>query len=75
MNWTIESISTNLFISDNAGNSVYYPKATLSCYASNGNIIIKDSVLGIIFNQNPADISIPTNKAVNDLVKQIKAYL
>jgi hypothetical protein len=75
MGWTIENISTDLFISDNAGNSKYWPKATLSCYADSGNIVIKDSVLGIIFNQNPADISAPTTKAVNALVKEIKAYL
>jgi len=64
MGWRIEDYPSQLFITDSVGNSKFYLKATLSCYASLGNIVIADSVLGIILNQNPSNISLPVINGV-----------
>lgn len=79
MGYRIENKATELLIYDTDGKSItYYPKSELSVSASNGNIIITQTVgesVNTIFSQEASMIDDPSTNSIYDLVTTIKAYI
>jgi len=79
MAYDIQNKTLELLIHDKAGKNInYYPKSELSVSASNGNIIITQTVgesLNTIFNQEASMIDQPSTNSIYDLVTTIKGYI
>jgi len=79
MGFDIQNKTLELLIHDKVGKNInYYPKSELSVSASNGNIIITQTVgdsVNTIFNQEASKIDDPATNAVYDLVTTIKGYI
>jgi len=79
MAYDIQNNNLELHIYDKAGKNInYYPKSELSVSASNGNIIITQTVgesSNTIFSQEASMIDQPSNNSIYDLVTTIKGYI
>jgi len=79
MGYRIENKATELLIYDTDGKNInYYPKSGLSVSASNGNIIITQTVgesVNTIFSQEASMIDDPSTNSIYDLVTTIKGYI
>ena len=79
MGFDIQNKTLELLIYDKVGKNInYYPKSELSVSASNGNIIITQTVgesLNTIFNQEASMIDQPSTNSIYDLVATIKSYI
>ena len=79
MAYDIQNKTLELLIHDKVGKNInYYPKSELSVSASNGNIIITQTVgesLNTIFNQEPSMIDEPSTNSIYELVTTIKGYI
>jgi hypothetical protein len=79
MAYDIQNKNLELLIYDKVGKNInYYPKSELSVSASNGNIIITQTVcelLNTIFNQEASMIDQPSTNSIYDLVTTIKGYI
>lgn len=79
MGYRIENKATELLIYDMDGKNItYYPKSELSVSASNGNIIITQTVgesSNTIFSQEASMIDQPSTNSIYDLVTTIKGYI
>ena len=79
MAYDIQNKTLELLIHDKVGKNInYYPKSELSVSASNGNIIITQTVgesLNTIFNQEASMIDQPSTNSTYDLVTTIKGYI
>ena len=79
MAYDIQNKTLELLIHDKVGKNInYYPKSELSVSASNGNIIITQTVgesLNTIFNQEASMIDEPSTNSIYDLVTTIKGYI
>ena len=79
MAYDIQNKTLELLIYDKVGKNInYYPKSELSVSASNGRIIITQTVgesLNTIFNQEASMIDEPSTNSIYDLVTTIKHYI
>ena len=79
MAYDIQNKNLELLIYDKVGKNInYYPKSELSVSASNGNIIITQTVgesVNTIFSQEASMIDDPSVNSVYELVTTIKAYI
>ena len=79
MAYDIQNKNLELLIYDKVGKNInYYPKSELSVSASNGNIIITQTVgesSNTIFSQEASMIDQPSNNSIYDLVTTIKGYI
>ena len=79
MAYDIQNKTLELLIHDKVGKNInYYPKSELSVSASNGRIIITQTVgesLNTIFNQEASMIDEPSTNSIYDLVTTIKHYI
>jgi len=79
MAYDIENKSSELLIYEKRGKNIrYYPKSELSVSASNGNIIITQTVgesTNTIFSQEASMIDQPSVDSIYDLVTTIKGYI
>ena len=79
MAYDIQNKNLELLIYDKVGKNInYYPKSELSVSASNGNIIITQTVgesVNTIFSQEASMIDQPSTNSIYDLVMTIKAYI
>jgi hypothetical protein len=79
MAYDIQNNNLELLIYDKVGKNInYYPKSELSVSASNGNIIITQTVgesSNTIFSQEASMIDQPSNNSIYDLVTTIKGYI
>jgi len=79
MAYDIQNKTLELLIYDKVGKNInYYPKSELSVSASNGNIIITQTVgesLNTIFSQEASMIDQPSTNSIYDLVTTIKGYI
>jgi hypothetical protein len=79
MAYDIQNKTLELLIHDKVGKNInYYPKSELSVSASNGRIIITQTVgesLNTIFSQEASMIDQPSTNSIYDLVTTIKGYI
>lgn len=79
MAYDIENKTSELLIYDKRGKNIrYYPKSELSVSASNGNIVITQTVgelTNTIFSQEASMIDQPSADSVYDLVTTIHSYI
>ena len=79
MAYDIQNKNLELLIYDKVGKNInYYPKSELSVSASNGNIIITQTVgesSNTIFSQEASMIDQPSTNSIYDLVTTIKGYI
>lgn len=79
MGFDIQNKNLELLIYDKVGKNInYYPKSELSVSASNGNIIITQTVgesSNTIFSQEASMIDQPSTNSIYDLVTTIKGYI
>ena len=79
MAYDIQNKTLELLIYDKVGKNInYYPKSGLSVSASNGNIVITQTVNGTtstIFNQEASMIDQPSTNSIYELVTTIKSYI
>jgi hypothetical protein len=79
MAYDIQNNTLELLIHDKVGKNInYYPKSELSVSASNGNIIITQTVNGsasTIFDQEASMIDQPSTNSIYELVTTIKGYI
>jgi len=79
MGFDIQNKNLEILIYDKVGKNInYYPKSELSVSASNGNIIITQTVgesVNTIFSQEASMIDDPSVNSVYELVTTIKSYL
>jgi hypothetical protein len=79
MAYDIQNKTLELLIHDKVGKNInYYPKSGLSVSASNGNIVITQTVgdsVSTIFSQEPSMIDQPSTNSIYDLVTTIKSYI
>jgi hypothetical protein len=79
MAYDIQNKTLELLIHDKVGKNInYYPKSQLSVSASNGNIIITQTVgesSNTIFSQEASMIDQPSTNSIYDLVTTIKSYI
>ena len=79
MAYDIQNKNLELLIYDKVGKNInYYPKSELSVSASNGNIIITQTVgesVNTIFSQEASMIDEPSTNSIYDLVTTIKGYI
>jgi len=79
MGFDIQNKNLELLIYDKVGKNInYYPKSELSVSASNGNIIITQTVgesVNTIFSQEASMIDDPSTNSIYDLVTTIKGYI
>ena len=79
MAYDIQNKNLELLIYDKVGKNInYYPKSELSVSASNGNIIITQTVgesVNTIFSQEASMIDQPSTNSIYDLVTTIKGYI
>jgi hypothetical protein len=79
MAYDIQNKTLELLIHDKVGKNInYYPKSELSVSASNGNIIITQTVNGsasTIFDQEASMIDEPSTNSIYELVTTIKGYI
>ncbi len=79
MGFDIQNKNLELLIYDKVGKNInYYPKSELSVSASNGNIIITQTVgesVNTIFSQEASMIDQPSTNSIYDLVTTIKGYI
>ena len=79
MGFDIQNKNLELLIYDKVGKNInYYPKSELSVSASNGNIIITQTVgesVTTIFSQEASMIDQPSTNSIYDLVTTIKGYI
>jgi hypothetical protein len=79
MAYDIQNKNLELLIYDKVGKNInYYPKSELSVSASNGNIIITQTVgesVNTIFSQEASMIDDPSTNSIYDLVTTIKGYI
>jgi hypothetical protein len=79
MAYDIQNKTLELLIHDKVGKNInYYPKSGLSVSASNGNIVITQTVGGsvsTIFSQEPSMIDEPSTNSIYELVTTIKGYI
>ena len=79
MGFDIQNKNLELLIYDKVGKNInYYPKSELSVSASNGNIIITQTVgesTNTIFSQEASMIDDPSTNSIYDLVTTIKGYI
>ena len=79
MAYDIQNKNLELLIYDKAGKNInYYPKSELSVFASNGNIIITQTLcesVNTIFSQEASMIDDPSTNSIYDLVTTIKGYI
>jgi hypothetical protein len=79
MAYDIQNKTLELLIHDKVGKNInYYPKSGLSVSASNGNIVITQTVNGTtstIFNQEASMIDQPSTNSIYELVTTIKSYI
>ena len=79
MAYDIQNKTSELLIYDKVGKNInYYPKSELSVSASNGNIIIDQTVgesTNTIFSQEASMIDQPSVDSIYDLVTTIKSYI
>jgi hypothetical protein len=79
MAYDIQNKTLELLIHDKVGKNInYYPKSGLSVSASNGNIVITQTVgdsVSTIFSQEPSMIDEPSTNSIYELVTTIKGYI
>ena len=79
MAYDIQNKTLELLIHDKVGKNInYYPKSELSVSASNGNIVITQTVgelLNTIFDQEASMIDQPSTNSIYELVTTIKGYI
>ncbi len=79
MGFDIQNKNLELLIYDKVGKNInYYPKSELSVSASNGNIIITQTLgesVNTIFSQEASMIDQPSTNSIYDLVTTIKGYI
>jgi hypothetical protein len=79
MAYDIQNKTLELLIHDKVGKNInYYPKSELSVFASNGRIIITQTIgesLNTIFSQEASMIDQPSTNSIYDLVTTIKHYI
>jgi hypothetical protein len=79
MAYDIQNNNLEILIYNKVGKNInYYPKSGLSVSASNGNIVITQTVNGTtstIFSQEPSMIDEPSTNSIYELVTIIKHYI
>ena len=79
MAYDIQNKTLEILIYNKVGKNInYYPKSGLSVSASNGNIVITQTVgdsVSTIFSQEPSMIDEPSTNSIYELVTIIKHYI
>jgi hypothetical protein len=79
MAYDIQNNNLEILIYNKVGKNInYYPKSGLSVSASNGNIVITQTVgdsVSTIFSQEPSMIDEPSTNSIYELVTIIKHYI